>query len=65
MEKEEIYIPPPCLKISYVLTMIAYENRSYISHMPGMLKPHTCIFFFSPSSQEPSVVLILQEEAET
>lgn len=45
MEKEEIYIPPPCLKISYVLTMIAYENRSYISHMPGTLKPHTCIFF--------------------
>lgn len=47
MEKEEIYIPPPCLEISYVLTMIAYENRSYISHMPGTLKPHTCIFFQS------------------
>lgn len=27
-EKEEIYTPPPCLEIRYVLTMIAYENRS-------------------------------------
>ena len=45
-EKQEIYIPPPCLEISYVLTMIAYENRSYENrHMPGTLKPHTCNFF--------------------
>lgn len=50
VEKEEIYIPPPCLEISYVLTMLAYENGSYISHCPAH-SSHTHAFVFSPSSQ--------------